>query len=724
MVQRELKTVLTAISSGSSHDIIKNTLLGLEAAIGSDYLFVAKIDELSETASSEVVIKSQQLIDNFSYHLKGTPCELVAGGRVCIYTGNVQPLFPQDTLLQDMQIESYAGIPLEPDRAQSRYILVAMFHHGISDQKRVTEVFSLFAGLILKELERRFLLKDLMLKERIMNETHDAVMVANHAKEIIYVNEAFTSVTGYQLSDICGKNPRVLKSSLHDNQFYQKLWSDLIVDGYWQGDIVNRKKNGDLFTSSQTISVISADSDNEFCYVSIFTDVTERKRKEKEQEYADSHDLVTDCLNRKEFERRVKTFHESDRGVEQNTFLMLMGIDHFREINTTYGYDIGNTLLKKVANRIQQTFYESVVLARVSGDVFALFGVNATARLGSEICARRIVHSFQEPFPIMDSLVRATLSLGIYEIQDASVNAEECMKMAEIAMYTSKASGRNTWSYYSAESHNRSIAQAKWRKALSEAIKRNALQVHYQPIVDVRTRQVQKFEALVRWNHEGQWVSPEDFIPLAEESGSIYELGLQVLELSCRFLKMLESVYHRGFMVNVNRSIVEFNTSDCAHAWIDIIRRHGLKYSSINFELTESVLANANQGYIESLSLLQEFGCKISLDDFGTGYSSLSYLRRFPVDELKIDRSFISDLNFNHEDQILVKTILAMAQALKTDVVAEGVETEDQLALLQSYQCHLAQGYYISKPLSEADVIPFLNKSLQSVSPIALKGEG
>jgi len=386
-----------------------------------------------------------------------------------------------------------------------------------------------------------------------------------------------------------------------------------------------------------------------------------------------------------------------------------MDLDLFKEINDVHGHDFGDELLIKASNRLRSLTKSTDIVARISGDGFAILLNNVVNDEIIDNIITRIFSGFSESFIIHNISIRCTLSMGVVFFRGDSDDASRLIKKAEHAMFHAKDNGRNSFSYFTQDMQNNVQRQLFLKKALSSALNYNELSVVFQPIVSIKEQQINKFEALVRWKNQGEWVSPEEFIPIAEEFSLIRALGEFVLDEACRQLKALKSQGFNNIVFNVNRSVYEIplNKSENDH-WLIAIEQHGLKPHDICFELTESALAPDKRNNERLFNQLRAAGCTIALDDFGTGYSSLSYLRRIPVDYIKIDKSFIKDMSTNKEDNILVSTIIAMSKSLGKKVVAEGVETKEQLHQLTELGCDYIQGYYFSKPLPSKSLVSFL----------------
>ena len=389
--------------------------------------------------------------------------------------------------------------------------------------------------------------------------------------------------------------------------------------------------------------------------------------------------------------------------------MYVMDLDLFKSINNLYGHKFGDKLLILIAKRLKSLVRDTDIVSRTSGDNFALFINNLSSEKTAKAIAQKMAESFTHPFHLDGITTNCTLSIGITLFPNDAFDADGLFKKAEQAMFAAKDSGRNTFNFFNFHMEETSARLLNMKMDLELALKNNAFDVVFQPIISIKQQSVIKFEALVRWNNKGKWISPVDFIPVAEKFSLIKQLGELVLKKSLCTLKELKKQGIDNIIFNINRSIYEFpNEGDNLTTWLTTIENAGLEAKDICFELTESALAPENSTNITLLKKIQTAGCQIALDDFGTGYSSLSYLRRFSIDVLKIDRSFIKEMTTVDEDRVLVSAIISMAKALNISVVAEGVELKEEVELLTKLGCDAIQGYYFSKPLPTCDLVSFI----------------
>jgi len=709
VVEEKVKSIIDSLSNSASENFTDVICLSLAKAIKADFVFIAKLNPERTVATTISLAVDGVINDNFSYNLKATPCENVSQGGMCSHISQAQETYPDDQLLIDMNIVGYVGVPLKNSQGETDAILVALYCDSIENETEVTSLFMLFSGMIKKEMEKQVLIDELRTRNKIIEESNDAIIVCDKHLKITSVNKAFTQITGYSFKEVEGKNPNILGAGLNDKHFFKQMWQDIVDNGAWSGEIWNKKKNGEVFPEHLSINAIFDEDNNVSHYVAFFFDISKQKQAEEEI-YRQAHfDLLTGIANRSFFMEKLSLAVNSSNENEP-TALLFMDLDLFKEINDVHGHDFGDELLIKASNCLRSLTKSTDIVARISGDGFAILLNNVVNDEIIDNIITRIFSGFSESFIIHNISIRCTLSMGVVFFRDDSDDASSLIKKAEHAMFHAKDNGRNSFSYFTQDMQNNVQRQLFLKKALSTALNRNLLNVVFQPVVSIKEKKVNKFEALVRWKNEGEWISPEEFIPIAEEFSLIKPLGEFVLDEACRQLKILKSQGFNNIVFNINRSVYEIPLNKSENdQWLVVIEQHGLKPNDICFELTESALAPDKRNNERLFNQLRAAGCTIALDDFGTGYSSLSYLRRIPVDYIKIDKSFIKDMSKNKEDNILVSTIIAMSKSLGKKVVAEGVETKEQLHQLTELGCDYIQGYYFSKPLPSKSLISFLN---------------
>ena len=536
-------------------------------------------------------------------------------------------------------------------------------------------------------------------------ESQEILMITDVDGVILRVNQAFTDNTGYMADEVIGHTPRLFKSGRHDAEFYRVMWDAVKTAGKWQGEIWDRRKNGEIYPKWLSISAVSGADGKVSHYVASHVDITERKAAEEEIQHLAFYDPLTRLPNRRLLMDRLQHATASSARSGRKGALLFIDLDQFKTLNDTLGHDIGDLLLQQVAQRLESCVREGDTVARLGGDEFVLIledlsenEVEAGAQ--SEAIGEKILITLGHTYQLDGHACRSTPSIGVTLFAGHQVKLEELMKQADIAMYQSKKFGRNTLRFFDPEMQASVNAHASLENELRHAIENRQFQLHYQVQVD-GSRRVLGAEALIRWIHpERGTIFPAQFIPLAEETGLILDIGKWVLNTACAQLKTWQQdALTRDFVLSVNVSAKRFRQAGFSAEVRDIVQRHNINPKLLKMELTESLLLENVEDAITTMNDLKSIGVSLSLDDFGTGYSSLQYLKRLPLDQLKIDQSFVRDIVTDSSDKAIVKTIIAMAQSMDFDVIAEGVETKKQRAILADMGCKHFQGYLFSKPL-------------------------
>ena len=530
---------------------------------------------------------------------------------------------------------------------------------------------------------------------------NEAIMVTDENNLIMAVNPAFTRITGYELTDVIGKDPRIFQSGRHKRVFYQKMWQKLLSEDHWQGEIWDTKKNGDIQAKWLNISVIRQSNERIYCYVAQFSDITEKKKLDELYLAQANYDELTRLPNRSLFKYQLNKEIRKSRRNGSLLSLLFLDLDHFKDINDTLGHAVGDKLLKEVSLRITKCVRETDTVARLGGDEFAVI-LPDISRSRIETIAQHIIQILNESFILDHDQVEQYIStsIGIVLYPQDGVDIESLMKHADQAMYKAKTEGRGRFCYFTRSMQYEAFEKMILTHHLRGALANNELQVYYQPILDLFCKRIIKAEALLRWKHpERGMIEPSIFIPLAEESGLIQEIGEWVFQKVCFDIKQWFNAFGYLIQVSVNVSPIQFKYFS-NHSWSASLAQIGLPGNSINVEITEGLLLKDASNVKDRLLEYRNAGIEVSIDDFGTGFSSLSYLKKFDIDYLKIDRSFISNLINNETDRALVEAIIVMAHKLDINTIAEGVETIEQQDLLIQFGCDYAQGFYYSEAIS------------------------
>ena len=558
--------------------------------------------------------------------------------------------------------------------------------------------------------ERRHAEEQLRLIAHVFEASQEGIFITDAQQRFINVNQAFTQVTGYAAEEVLGQTPKLLHSGRHDKTFYDSMWQQLEADGRWEGEIWNRRKNGEIYPEWLTISAITSDQGHVEQYLGIFTETSGRKAAEERIQHLANYDSLTNLPNRALLNDRANIAISAAIESETSLAVMHLNVDRFTQINESFGHAAGDTLLIELAHRLLGQLRADETVSRAGGDDFIFLIPNTTARTVAQV-AWHVLDSLTQPFMVSGQELRITASMGIAEFPDNGSSFLQLTQAAESAVHEAKRSGRNTVHFFSRSTQDQVKETLALEQDLRYAVERQELVLHYQPQIDVQSGRLIGMEALVRWNHPRRGlISPALFIPVAEESGLIQEIGQWVMQ---------EAIHQNAIWlqqglpvvpVAVNLSVVQFRHPGLRSAVQDALRRSGLPPELLELELTESIAMENSSFTLDTVAGLKSLGVALSIDDFGTGYSSLSYLKRFAIDKLKIDQSFIRGLTLDHQDEAIVTTIIQLARSLGFRTIAEGVETPAQLDFLRAHGCAEYQGYLFSRPVPAAEFAQWLTQ--------------
>ncbi len=544
----------------------------------------------------------------------------------------------------------------------------------------------------------------------------EGVMVTDADNRVKAVNPAFSRITGYQPKDVLGQDPKMLNSGRHPKEFYRVMWEQIEKTGLWSGEIWNRRKNGSVFPEWLSISVIRDSKTSKVTeYVAVFSDITQRKRDEEQIRRQANFDALTGIPNRSLFFDRLAQAIIGARRERGKLALLFLDLDRFKAVNDNYGHVTGDGLLQEVAERMRSCLRDTDTVARFGGDEFVVLVHDLKELDDAALVAEKILEQMSIPFVVADREVVLGASIGITIYPDDTEDPEEMLRNADMAMYRAKEEGRNRFQFFTIGMQAQVRERMEIEQDLRAALEQNQLQLWYQPIVDAQTGRLVNAEALLRWFHPQRGpIPPEVFIPLAEETGLILQVGSWVLREACRQLH----VWHEAGMrigLSVNLSGRQRGSEFSAWNLSRILKETGVAGNLLTLEITEGMLMEDREEVDQWLDGFTQLGVALSVDDFGTGYSSLSYLKRFPISTLKIDRSFVRELPGSSEDVSLVDAILAMAGSLGVNVVAEGVENREQLAFLKERGCTYLQGFYFGTPMPARELLEWYMQNKYSV---------
>jgi len=550
-------------------------------------------------------------------------------------------------------------------------------------------------------------------------ETNDAIMIVNADEQIIKVNNAFCQITGFSHDEVKDQNPKLLQSGIHGHDFYEDMWDCLNDTGHWQGEVWNRRKDGQIFIAWLNITTQYNDDNSVNSRVAVFSDITEKKRSEELIWKQANFDPLTTLPNRRMFFDRLSQEIKLATRANKSLALLFLDLDHFKEINDTMGHGQGDKLLQEVANRLKQLVRSSDTIARLGGDEFTAILPQIDNTRQVELVADKMLKALAKPIMLDQQEIYISASIGATLYPQDGDNSDQLIQNADQAMYAAKERGRNQMHYFTPSMQKEALRRVELVQNLRHAISTQEFELYYQPIIDMQTGAVHKAEALIRWNHQGKIIMPDEFISIAEESGLIHEIGNWTIQQAINQVSQWRTEFDPQFQVSINTSPLHYEDNNLNNStldnWLIRIEQAGISGEAIAIEITEGLLMDQSPETQQKLLKLRDANIQVSLDDFGTGHSSLAYLNRFDIDYLKIDRSFVRDLQQQSNDLALCNAIIVMAHTLGLKVIAEGIETEQQRELLTNAGCDFAQGFLYSKPIPAkqfAECVKALQKGL------------
>ena len=539
------------------------------------------------------------------------------------------------------------------------------------------------------------------LQKAAIESAANAIFITNKAGVIVWANPAFEVLTGHPVDEVLGSNPRVLKSGEQDDKFYRDLWRTLLKGEVWQGRVTNRHKSGGLYTAEQTITPILDGDGVVTHFVAIHEDITARLASEERIAHMALHDFLTDLPNRYALDRRLDIELIRARRLGTRVAVLLIDFDNFKEVNDTFGHSAGDELLVAVGQRLTRTLRDVDMICRLGGDEFAVVQPDIASRRNAANLAERLLRAFVETFDVGSQEISVSASIGVSVSNRDSTSKSEFVKEADLALYRAKSEGRNTYRFFNSEMDREIKRRVKLAQDLHRAIQNDELFLEYQPQVDLGNRRIVGIEALLRWRHpELDIVAPSELVPIAESCGLTEEVGEWVLQAACREAKSWQSRNLPALPVAVNVSAVQLRDPRFVSKVSRILAKTELEPRYLELELTERVLMEGHESVERTLVTLDELGVRISLDHFGTGYASLDYLRRHPLSKVKIDQSFVQDMETNFKNATIVGAVIDLAAKLDLQVTAEGVEAADLVQRLVDEGCDDVQGFYFSRPVS------------------------
>ena len=547
----------------------------------------------------------------------------------------------------------------------------------------------------------------------VVENTIEGVVVTDARSRILSVNPSFTRLLGFSEAEMLGQTPRMFKSGRHDKEFYDAMWASMHATGHWQGEIWNRRKNGEIFPERMSLSAVKDAAGAVTHYVCMFTDISAEKAREQQLEFLAHRDALTGLPNRSHFALMLGDAVERAKAEQRGLAVMLLNIDRFKDVNDSYGHSVGDEVLKHIAFQVQGALRYGDIIGRLAGDELCVVAQHLGSEKEAVEVAERLMAAAAKAWITPDGLpVVVSVSVGICMYPDHALTTEDLMQGAHAAVYGAKNRGSNAWCFF----HEYMTQAARERLALEARLRRalelGHMRLFYQPQVDLHTGRLTGAEALLRWHDpEEGLISPARFIPVAESSGVIGPLGLWVLGEACRQGQAWREAGLPELTIAVNVSLHQFLLTDIAGETAQVLETSGFPAHLLELEITESALAEKPEEALAVLSRLRDLGLRLAIDDFGTGYSSLAHLKRFPLDLLKIDRGFIHDIPNSGDDMAISSSVIALGHAMGLKVLAEGVETQEQLSFLQDKGCDFFQGYFCSRPLPAEDFARLLEKA-------------
>jgi diguanylate cyclase (GGDEF)-like protein/PAS domain S-box-containing protein len=673
-------------------------------------------EHLFTNAAAEVPGFYNSMVHSAEVDIAFTNCGGDAHAEKHIIVENIQS-HPYITLYQKLttQISLHSGL-LEPIYSHSGKLLgtIGIYPRKayISTSNNDILLIKQVASIASSAIDQSLVNDELQLALLIYQNSSEAMAVTGADGTVITINPAFTKFTGYTPDEVVGKNIKILSSGRQDKKFYQAMWRAINTTGFWQGEILNQRKNGEIYIEWLTINTVTNEDGSVHRRVAIFSDITNKKEADDLIWKQANFDMLTGLPNRSMFlDRLNQAIKRSLRVNHLPLALIFLDLDRFKEVNDTLGHNAGDNLLKEVAQRLLSCVRESDTVARLGGDEFVII-LDKLDDLGSiERIAKNLLINLDEPFYLENEVAYISASIGITLFPNDAADVNELLKNADQAMYFSKNTGRNRYSYFTRPMEATAKNRMRLINDLHSALTEGQFSLYYQPIVDLSTGTIDKAEALIRWQHPQRGlVCPSEFIPIAEETGLINDIGGWVFHEAVRQVAIWRTSENSAFQISINKSPVQFLNKNKTHAdWISHLRTLDLPGQCIVVEITEGLLLDNNTSITGQLLGFRDAGMQVSLDDFGTGYSSLSYLQKFDIDYLKIDQSFVRNLSSNSSNMALCEAIIVMAHKLGIKVIAEGIETQEQRDLLTAARCDYGQGYLFSRPVPAVEFENYLN---------------
>lgn len=677
-----------------------------------------KLSRALEQSPAAVVITDThgiiEYINPKAEQVSGYNLEEVMGLRPSVFSsGDISPINYEDMWHQIIAGNAWQGTFLNRRKNGQLYWESAT----ISAVKDLLGEITHFVAVKEDITERRSTEEQLRMNAAVFETTNEGIMITTPDARIISVNPAFSDITGYTAEEVMGKTPQILQSGKQKESFYREMWQTLEQEGCWSGEVWNKRRNGSVYPQWLSIAAVRGSDGQLEQYVAVFSDMTQRKDDEDKIRHQANFDALTSLPNRIMLKRELARILQLCDHSGHSCALLFIDLDRFKAVNDTLGHSVGDEMLQQVSLRLVSVIRETDLLTRFGGDEFVIVLQNIADPEDAAQTAQRVIKVLSPPFQLTGRSLYIGASVGISCYPSDASSGDSMLRNADMAMYLAKDRGRNQYQFFNAEMREHVKNKTDLEQALRLALERNEFELYYQPICNLKRRKVVAVEALIRWHQPDKGlIGPGEFIPLAEETGLIQPIGLWVLQRSCEQLQQWQELgiddLHMSVNVSSNQRHLGFN----AQVAEKIIHKTGADPRKLVFEITESMFLDSSDEAVTWLNQFKALGAQLAIDDFGTGYSSLSYLKQFPIDKLKIDRAFVRDLPDNKEDASLVSAIIAMSQSLNLELVAEGVETPEQLQYLYELNCANIQGFLLSKPVT-AEQLPGVIERIESSFP-------
>ncbi len=712
--------ILESVARGADHMEVINQICRLaEGLVSNAFSSVMLMDDhtqlLNVYAAPSLTKEQIQKIDGLRPSPGGGSCGNVIYQQKVQYVSNTLTDERWEDirhLAYEFDVKACWSIPIfsAANKVIGTFALSSFEHREPGQFHRM--LLEIGSSIIAIVLNRNQYQESLRQFEKVFEGSEQGIMVTDARHVILSVNPAFTKMLGFTLDDVKGKTPKVLSSGLHDASFYRNLWQSIAHFGHWRGEIWNRRKNGEVFPEWISISEVKNAAGEVSHYVGTFSDISDLKSAQKEIQYLSSHDALTGLPDIALFRDRLENAISIASAANSKIGLLALNLDNFKFLNDSLGYASGDKLLRLFAERLKACLRDTDSICRHGGDEFIILLNNMQDDDSISYIVDTLLNEISSPFAFAGSNISTSCSVGVAVYPTDGNDFEKLFGRARKAMSQAKEEGRNTARFFTEKLNNDSLHYLNIAYGLREALAQHQFELHYQPQISLNSAQVIGAEALIRWQHPQNGLQPPaQFISIAEQTGLIVEIGEWVIEEACRQAMEWQKNGLPALSMAVNVSAVQFRRGNLDKVIIKALEKTGLEPRLLELELTESILVEDIDHLLAQLDVLKRLGVKLAIDDFGTGYSSLAYLKKFNIDRLKIDQSFVRDINTDPNDAAIVRAIVQMAHTLNLDVIAEGVENEAMLKHVRESGCDEVQGYFFSKPLSANDFAAFMQRT-------------